>query len=36
MKSLENILIYDISYKNLIGAKTLRIRFYEINSITWS
>ena len=31
MKSLENILIYDISYKNLIGAKTLRIRFYEIN-----
>ena len=31
MKSLENILIYDISYKNLIGAKNLRIRFYEIN-----
>ena len=31
MKSLENILIYDVSYKNLIRAKNLRIRFYEIN-----
>ena len=24
-----NILIYDISYKNLFGAKSLRIRFDE-------
>ena len=26
-KSYENILVYDISYKSLIGAKPLRIRF---------
>ena len=26
-----NILIYDISYKTLIGAKLLRIRFDKIN-----
>ena len=26
-KSLKNILIYDISYKTLIGLKPLRIRF---------
>ena len=29
-KSHKNILIYDISYKNLIGPKPLRIRFGEI------
>ena len=27
----ENILVYDISYKTLIGAKPLRIRFNEVN-----
>ena len=26
-KSYENVSIYDISYKSLIGAKPLRIRF---------
>ena len=26
-KPLENILIYDISYKTLVGSKALRIRF---------
>ena len=30
-KSNKNILIYDISYKTLIGAKPLRIRFDKIN-----
>ena len=30
-KSHENILIYDISYKILIGSKSLRARFYKIN-----
>ena len=29
-KSLKNILIYDISYKTLIGLKPLRIRFGKI------
>ena len=29
-KSYENILFYNISYKTLIGAKPLRIRFDEI------
>ena len=33
-KSHENILIYDISYKTLIGSKPLRIRFNKINGIT--
>ena len=30
-KSYESILVYDISYKTLIGAKLLRIRFEKIN-----
>ena len=30
-KSHENISIYDISYKTLIGSKSLRIRFDKIN-----
>ena len=30
-KSHENILIYDISYKTLIRAKSLRIRFDKID-----
>ena len=30
-KSYENILVYDISYKTLVGAKLLRIRFEKIN-----
>ena len=30
-KSHENILIYDISYKTLIGSKPLRIRFDKID-----
>ena len=30
-KSHENILIYDISYKSLIGSKALRIRFDKID-----
>ena len=33
-KSRENILIYDISYKTLIGSKPLRIRFDKIDGIT--
>ena len=33
-KSHKNILIYDISYKTLIGSKPLRIRFNKINGIT--
>ena len=32
-KSHENILIYDISYKTLIGSKPLRIRFIKIDGI---
>ena len=32
-KSNENILIYDISYKSLIGSKALRIRFDKIDWI---
>ena len=30
-KSYVSILVYDISYKTLIGAKLLRIRFDKIN-----
>ena len=30
-KSQENVLIYDISYKTLIGSKPLHIRFNKIN-----
>ena len=30
-KSYESILVYDISYETLIGAKLLRIRFDKIN-----
>ena len=30
-KSHENILIYDLSYKSLIGSKPLRIRFDKID-----
>ena len=33
-KSHKNILIYDISYKTLIGPKPLRIRFDKINGFT--
>ena len=33
-KSHENTLIYDISYKTLIGSKPLRIRFDKIDGIT--
>ena len=32
-KSHENILIYGISYKTLIGSKPLRIRFNKIDGI---
>ena len=32
-KSHENILIYNISYKNLIGSKPLRIRLDKIDRI---
>ena len=32
-KSHDNILIYPISYKNLIGSKPLRIRFNKIDGI---
>ena len=31
LKSHKNILIYNISYKNLIGIKTLSIMFDEID-----
>ena len=31
VKSYENILVYNISYKTLIGTKPLRIRFYKID-----
>ena len=30
-KSYENILVYKISYKNLIGAKSMRIRLDKID-----
>ena len=30
-KSYENILVYDISYKTLICAKPLRIRFHNVD-----
>ena len=30
-KTTQNISIYDISYKTFMGAKPLRIRFYEID-----
>ena len=30
-KSYKNILIYDISYKIVIGAKPLRIMFHKVN-----
>ena len=30
-KSYENILIYDISYRTLIGSKPLRIRFGKVD-----
>ena len=33
-KSHENTLIYDISYKTLIGSKPLRIRFDKLDGIT--
>ena len=32
-KSYKNILVYDISYKTLIGAKPLRIKFDKINGL---
>ena len=33
-KSQENILVYDISYKNLISAKNLRIKFDKLYGFT--
>ena len=33
IKSNENILIYDISYKTLINSKPLWIRFFKIDGI---
>ena len=30
-KSYKNILVYDISYKVLIGEKSLRIKFGKVN-----
>ena len=33
-KSYENILVYHISYKTLIGAKPLRIRFDKVDGFT--
>ena len=35
-KSLENILVHDISYRTLIGAKPLRIRFDKIDGFITS
>ena len=32
-KSYRNILIYDISYKTLIGAKPLRIKFDKVDRL---
>ena len=34
-KPYENILVYDISYKTLIGAKPLRIRFEKVSRWTY-
>ena len=34
-EKFENILIYDISYKTLKGAKPLRIRFDKLGSVKW-
>ena len=31
VKSYENILVHNISYKTLVGTKPLRIRFYKID-----
>ena len=31
-KSYENILVYDFSYKTLIGEKPLRIRFHKVDA----
>ena len=33
-KSQENILVYNISYKNLISAKHLRIKFDKLYGFT--
>ena len=33
-KSQENILVYNISYKNLISAKSLRIKFDKLYGFT--
>ena len=35
-KSYQNILVYNISYKTLIDAKPLRIRFDKIDEFIWS
>ena len=32
-KSYENILVYDISYKTLIGPKSLPIRFDQVDGL---
>ena len=32
-KSYKNILIYDVSYKSLIGAKSLRIMFAKVDGL---
>ena len=32
-KLYENILIYDVSYKTLIGAKPLHIRFDKVDGL---
>ena len=32
-KSYKNILIYDVSYKSLIGAKSLRIMFEKVDGL---
>ena len=32
-ESYKNSLIYDISYKNLMGEKPLRIRFNTVNGL---
>ena len=34
-KPYDNILVYDISYKTLIGAKPLRIRFEKVSRWTY-
>ena len=33
-KSHKNILVYDISYKTLVGAKPLRIKFDKIDGFS--